>query len=257
MAKQIIGIGSVPNDGNGDPLRTAFSKVNDNFNEMYSSFDMSGKLTVGNSTVNSSVSNTSGFRTGNSTFITVANSTTIQIANSSGTANLTPTALNVGANVIVNTTGLFVGNSSVNTTINSTAFTGTANNSNYLGSVAAASYVQNNASRTLSGNLYFTGTNNVFAANTVKIGTSTIAANGYTYLPNGLKMNWGVVSANSSDGNISFTSAFSTAVYSIIVSGTNTEVTTIPAVVDANTTAALIRTSNATSVNVYFTAIGS
>lgn len=35
MAKQIINIGTVPNDGTGDPLRSAFDKTNDNFNELY------------------------------------------------------------------------------------------------------------------------------------------------------------------------------------------------------------------------------
>jgi hypothetical protein len=35
MAKQTVGIGSVANDGTGDPLRTAFDKINDNFDEVY------------------------------------------------------------------------------------------------------------------------------------------------------------------------------------------------------------------------------
>jgi hypothetical protein len=35
MTKQTIGIGSTANDGNGDPLRTAFDKANDNFTELY------------------------------------------------------------------------------------------------------------------------------------------------------------------------------------------------------------------------------
>jgi hypothetical protein len=35
MAKQVIGIGTNPNDGNGDPLRTAFTKANSNFTELY------------------------------------------------------------------------------------------------------------------------------------------------------------------------------------------------------------------------------
>lgn len=35
MAKQTIGIGSADNDGTGDPLRTAFDKANDNFDELY------------------------------------------------------------------------------------------------------------------------------------------------------------------------------------------------------------------------------
>ena len=36
MAKQTINIGSAANDGTGDPLRTAFDKINDNFQEIYS-----------------------------------------------------------------------------------------------------------------------------------------------------------------------------------------------------------------------------
>ena len=35
MAKQIINIGSSENKGDGDPIRTAFNKVNENFSELY------------------------------------------------------------------------------------------------------------------------------------------------------------------------------------------------------------------------------
>ena len=35
MAKQIINLGTSANKGDGDPLRTAFDKVNDNFDELY------------------------------------------------------------------------------------------------------------------------------------------------------------------------------------------------------------------------------
>jgi fibronectin-binding autotransporter adhesin len=35
MAQQTIGIGSSANDGTGDPLRTAFTKINTNFSELY------------------------------------------------------------------------------------------------------------------------------------------------------------------------------------------------------------------------------
>jgi len=37
MAQQTIGIGSSANDGTGDPLRTAFTKINTNFDELYGS----------------------------------------------------------------------------------------------------------------------------------------------------------------------------------------------------------------------------
>jgi hypothetical protein len=35
MAKQLVQIGASANDGTGDQLRTAFDKINDNFNEIY------------------------------------------------------------------------------------------------------------------------------------------------------------------------------------------------------------------------------
>jgi len=38
MAKNSINIGQVPNDRNADSLRTAFSKINGNFDELYTSF---------------------------------------------------------------------------------------------------------------------------------------------------------------------------------------------------------------------------
>ena len=36
MTIQIINVGSQPNDGLGDPLRTAYIKCNENFAELYS-----------------------------------------------------------------------------------------------------------------------------------------------------------------------------------------------------------------------------
>ncbi len=48
-----------------------------------------------------------------------------------GTANV-DTQVNVGANVVINTSVVFVGNSSVNVSVNSTIFSGTANNANYI-----------------------------------------------------------------------------------------------------------------------------
>ena len=36
MSREIINVGTVPNDGTGDPLRTAYQKCNNNFAELYS-----------------------------------------------------------------------------------------------------------------------------------------------------------------------------------------------------------------------------
>lgn len=50
MAKQTINIGTIANDGTGDPLRNAFTKVNSNFTEAYaiaqSAYDSSNNKTI-------------------------------------------------------------------------------------------------------------------------------------------------------------------------------------------------------------------
>lgn len=52
MTQQIIDVGSTPNDGTGDPIRTAFTKTNDNFTELYNATTVSvtGNVTGGNIT---------------------------------------------------------------------------------------------------------------------------------------------------------------------------------------------------------------
>lgn len=45
MTQQTINLGSAPNDGTGDPLRTAFDKCNDNFTELYT--DVAGSVPAG------------------------------------------------------------------------------------------------------------------------------------------------------------------------------------------------------------------
>ena len=55
MAQEIINTGALPNDGNGDPLRVAFTKINNNFFELYSESSSEGpngsvqynKVTIG------------------------------------------------------------------------------------------------------------------------------------------------------------------------------------------------------------------
>lgn len=52
MAKQPVDIGSEANDNTGDPLRTAFDKINDNTNEIYSLFGDGTDLAIsGDATV--------------------------------------------------------------------------------------------------------------------------------------------------------------------------------------------------------------
>ena len=64
MAKQVINLGSVPNDGTGDPLRTSFDKTNDNFDEIYTTFGDGTNLTgAGISAGTANYANTAGIAT--------------------------------------------------------------------------------------------------------------------------------------------------------------------------------------------------
>lgn len=38
MAQEVINVGTVPNDGTGDPIRIAYIKCNSNFGELYSRY---------------------------------------------------------------------------------------------------------------------------------------------------------------------------------------------------------------------------
>lgn len=47
--QEIINIGAAPNDQQGDPLRVAFGKINNNFSNLFATFvNTSGSYTVGN-----------------------------------------------------------------------------------------------------------------------------------------------------------------------------------------------------------------
>ena len=59
MSQQTINIGSAANDGTGDPLRTAFDKINDNFNEVYDKLGVSSlsDITLTGSTRTNTITN--------------------------------------------------------------------------------------------------------------------------------------------------------------------------------------------------------
>jgi hypothetical protein len=58
MAQQIINVGSGINDGTGDPLRTCFTKINQNFTEIYSRDAAGSNFDFTNNTL--STTNTNG-----------------------------------------------------------------------------------------------------------------------------------------------------------------------------------------------------
>jgi hypothetical protein len=187
-------------------------------------------------------------------------------ANSFTTTGVTvnTSAVAAGANVYINATAVFVGsntqyanvsagqivlsgNSTNTSTINSTAFTGTANNASYLGNTAAANFVQNSDSRTLSGNLYFTGANISFS-NSLYIGANTVVNTSTVFIGNS------TVNTTATAGQITF-SAGATVNGSIYtgIAYTANNATNLGGVAAANfianTTSGLVANASGTFIN--------
>ena len=57
MAKQTVNIGVTANDNTGDPLRTAFDKLNDNFDEVYAAGPVGTNLQISDNTIASTNTN--------------------------------------------------------------------------------------------------------------------------------------------------------------------------------------------------------
>ena len=236
MAKQTIGIGTTANDGTGDPLRDAFDKVNDNFDEVYSAFTFaSNNATVANNVL-----------IGNSTVNSVSNSTTVSISNSTSEVTTTSGSILVGnstVNSIANSSTIVVSNSTSSITVSE----GTIAVGNSTVNTTANSSLVNATSVTVNSNTGLT------------LGTSDTSANGFTYLPNGLIIQYGNVDANTSVGDITFANVFPTGLYSLTVT-TNIagayDSTYQSIVIASNTSTANVRTANVTAKSVSYTAIG-
>jgi hypothetical protein len=72
-----------------------------------------------------------------------------------------------------------------------------------------------------TGNTTITGTGSV-STNTFNLGSSSKTANGYTYLFNGVIMQWGQVLANTVSGNVTFSVSFPNAILQSVCTGNNT-----------------------------------
>jgi hypothetical protein len=170
--------------------------------------------------------------------------------------------VNVGANSIINATAHFItSNSTVNAIMTATSLTFSNTTAGPFTANVTGVFTTgtvNATSHTVGSNFIANSTATTIAANTLTLGTSTIASNGYSYLPNGLKMNFGRFVANTTS-QVTFTSAFATAVVSISVTPANTVylAANVPYVFTSNTTTANIYSaSTTTSSNCYYVAIG-
>lgn len=169
MVQQVVNVGSAPNDGTGDTVRNGMIKVNNNFTEIYTTYTMTGVLTVGNSTVNASVSNAVGYYFGNSTATFTANNSRIAITNFSVNSSLVNAAANVNIGGLLDVAEYLFVNSTVltvNGSANAASFTvgsdlvGNASGVYHTGVINAASHTVGSSLIGNSTGIYHTGTIN-------------------------------------------------------------------------------------------------
>lgn len=170
MVQQVVNVGSAPNDGNGDTVRNGMIKINDNFTEVYTTYTMTGVLTVGNSTVNSSVSNATGYYFGNSTVRFTANNSLLNMGNSFiVNSSLVNASANVNIGGLLNVNNYLFVNSSVltvNGSANAASFTvgssliGNSSGVYHTGVINAASHTVGSSLIGNSTGIYHTGTIN-------------------------------------------------------------------------------------------------
>lgn len=147
MVQQVIDVGNVANDGQGDPLRTAFQKTNANFTELYNIGGISG---IANGTSNISIVEDS------TVSISAANVANVFVVSGTGATNqglLLSNTISATGNVTAG--GLFFGNGSQLTGVISSApaslITGNTLSANVINSSLTSVGVLTNLS--VSGNV--------------------------------------------------------------------------------------------------------
>jgi hypothetical protein len=220
-------------------LFTVGSSATANIGINATSINITSTATIGNTALN-----TVGLSTGNSITTTTVNSVAINIGNTSTNTLVNSTYLSISTN----TGGGFVNATSAVLVICA------GNNTTY--GAGANAVVANQTAITIGNTTVNTSiTPNTITTTQINLPSSTTAANGCCYLPNGLIMNWGWVSTSSTGATTTFTLPFTSNAYNVQVSG-NTGATYIPFVTAWTKTGATILTSNTVASNVYYLAIG-
>lgn len=193
--------------------------------------------------------------------------TTSKLNTANSTTDLTLTTGNLSGPSIVITSNT---NTGVYLTTNGTFVVAKANASLLMvnNSLEVANSLTVSGTGSFIANVTFTGSRVTFTSNVVAgsvnatsinatsfgLGTPSLGASGHTRLPNGLLMQWGTVTANTSAGTITWPTAF-TSVYSVQLTS-QSNVAVGQAVTGAGTSSANVRTANTTSYTFYYLALG-
>lgn len=82
MVQQVINVGTSANDGTGDPLRSAFTKINSNFSEIYGKDAIGANFDLTDNTISATNTNGNIELEPNGTGVVVINNDNIMISTS-------------------------------------------------------------------------------------------------------------------------------------------------------------------------------
>ena len=210
MTQQIINVGTVANDGQGDSLRTAFIKTNDNFSELYSDTFTIPTILNGNSNV---------FVNANSNItFAVAGISNVMVVSSAAVAIAGDLTVSGNTNITGNDVGTSISNG--NTSMAIPAIGGNATVS--VGNVANIA-VWSTTGQFVSGQMSVTGNitgANLNAAGMINAGTSIVGA---TLSSTGNVITVGIVGTGdfSTTGNVTAGNIVGTLVASSVSSSGN------------------------------------
>ena len=121
MAQQTVSIGSTANDGTGDPLRTAFTKINANFSELYGASPFGQQISITGNQISANSSNADLVLSGSGTGSVVASAIRISgtsISSDDSTQVQVNENLDVGGNITASGNITATGNIFANGNIN-------------------------------------------------------------------------------------------------------------------------------------------
>ena len=280
-----VNIGTYPNDGTGDPIRTAFANINVNFANIYSTFQTSAGMSSNVATLTSNnVSFVGSVSAANvvsnaQLFANLANyvtTTALSTANYQTAGGLAANVAKLTANNADNLGGVAAASYALSSTLSNyqttaglsanvaTLAANTANNAYYLNGVIAASYQLNstlsaNVSTLTSNNTSFVGS--VTAANVVS--NAQLSANLSNYQTTaGLSANVSTLTSNNTSfvGSVTAANVVSNAQLSanlsnyLTISGVSSNVARITA---NNTTYAFGKNEGDLNVNTALYAVSS
>jgi hypothetical protein len=111
MAQELINVGAAPNDGQGDPVREAFIKCNNNFTELFGGSVVGNAISNGNSVVQISTANGNiSMSVSGTANVAVVTTTGITVSNTVSAANLTSAGAVSAAGNVTGGNILTVGN---------------------------------------------------------------------------------------------------------------------------------------------------